>query len=252
MNKTHFIIIVTCVVLVLAVAALGVWSYTISQSERELQIWKTVENTHDINAIQGFLDEFPDGQLSGTARATLQSVRQEIDDWNQINNNSKAPELQRFMEKYPSGKYHDMAAEALALLQENNKKLHSLMRDIEQTFNSRGVQTMLITYGTTSIANAYKKACNSVVGYSCFLLQTDCTEGYTTIKGEAVTDVTSSSCKMKFTRYYNGPDERSEVDGHATFFLTLDNGKWVIRDIEENGYPKSFMQDPNPFVHYVP
>lgn len=137
----------------------------------------------------------------------------------------------------------------------NTKELESLMKKIAQTYNAsardwKGTGAIISKYATASLKSTFAKHGHDLPdGTGCYLLRGDFTDGYTTISGESVGNVTDSSCRMVFNLYYNGPGGEHDEFDRATFYLVREGGKWLIEDIEQNSLDSSFMENPRSYRH---
>ncbi|MBQ9554701.1 MAG: hypothetical protein IJV05_00595 [Muribaculaceae bacterium] len=111
-------------------------------------------------------------------------------------------------------------------------------------------KAIISRYATASLKSTYAKhGHDEPDGTGCYLLWGDYTDGYTTLDGKSVIDITDNSCKMIFGVCYVGPDGEYEEFDRATFTLVREGDKWLIDDIEEDRYSSSFMENPQGYRH---
>ena len=257
-NQRNLIIALACIAIALLLGIAGYLYYSNARTQKEINEWNAIERSHDMNQINNFINEFPNGKYLNQAKARLAFVQDEIATWNDISSKDDVVALQQFLEKYTEGQYHDLAAEKLKVLQDkiyselhSTATLQSLMNDMANCYNSRGRDSMVAIYGSQRFKDTYAKYGHDTMEDGCYLLQVDYSDGEMSIKGNSVTNITDNSCELNFVTYYNGP-EIVEKYGTAKFSLILDNNKWVIDDIKEDGYKASFMNDPKSYRHYNP
>lgn len=137
----------------------------------------------------------------------------------------------------------------------NTKVLESLMKKIAQTNNAsamdwRGANAVIQRYATASLKSTFAKYGHDLPdGTGCYLLMGDFSDGYTTLSGESVEDVTDDSCKLVFGLYYNGPDGEHDRYDSATFYMVREGGKWLIEDIVQDSFGSWFTEDPSSYRH---
>ena len=142
----------------------------------------------------------------------------------------------------------------------NTRVVESMMKKIAQTFNNSGrewksgTDAIISKYATTSLKSTYAKY--SKFDYSdgtgCYLLHGEYSDGYTTLIGKSVDYNSDTSYDVIYGVCYNGPGGEFDEFDRATFTLVLENGKWLIDDIEEDRFNSSFMENPQGYRGLVP
>jgi hypothetical protein len=86
-------------------------------SANELAAWELVKDSSDIEVLQIYLEEFPNGLYSSVARIKVRKI--ERDEWDLVKNSENAEKLQAHLTKYPKG---ENAPTARILLRQMEKE----------------------------------------------------------------------------------------------------------------------------------
>ena len=250
--------------LVIGLAFLG---YTTYRDKQERDLWATLQNSHDLTAIQAFVNDYPNGQFITEAQSRLAYVIEEAQQWNSISTTTDSVLLINFTTKYTEGNYHDLASKALDDLRANAyAQLHdpayleSLMNQMASAHKSGDTKGLISRFGSDRLKSTYNKYAKGYKKrneygydeyYGLYLLEVIFSDGYMTIKGNSVTDLTDNTGTLHFTTYYNGP-EGVERYGTATFNIILERNQWRIDDIKMSDYKSSFMSNPQNYMGFLP
>lgn len=101
------------IVLALVLAAGGYVFYQNGANQREYEAWQQVENTGDMQAIEDYLSNYPDGEHAAQVKVFKASLQAVGEEWAKIEKSDDPKALQDFIAKHPDGPYHDQAVEAL-------------------------------------------------------------------------------------------------------------------------------------------
>ena len=102
------------------------------RAELEAAAWAQLPNPPTVDALQAFLDAYPDGANSEAAKkqlAELQEHLREAAAWAQLPNPPTVHALQAFLDAYPDGANSEAAKKQLAELQERLAELQERLRE---------------------------------------------------------------------------------------------------------------------------
>ena len=251
----------------LLVIGAGYLGYSAYRDKQERDQWASLENSHDLVALQNFVNEYPDGKFATEAQSRLAMVTDEAQQWNSISATADSTLLIDFMSRYPEGTYHNLAAQALVDLRasvyaqlHDPAYLESLMSKMASTHKSSYTKGLISKYGSERFRSTYNKYAKGYKKrneygyeeyYGLYLLEVIYSDGYMTLKGNSVSDLTDNTATLHFTTYYNGP-EGVERYGTATFNLVIEGNQWAIDDIKMSDYKSSFMDNPQSYMGFLP
>lgn len=121
------------------------------EKAKERTKWEEAERLKTIEAYDGYLTSYPNGDYASLARLRLSNMgisRSPVEetDWQEINSRGMRADYERYLSKYPDGKYTSTARQKIKELDDEEKKeerrkelekVNELLRPIENDFNNR-------------------------------------------------------------------------------------------------------------------
>ena len=101
-----------CILLLIGGAVGGWYYYKTTMAENEQTQWEKIKDTEDLNELENFLRQYPNGNYNNLAKERTNYVQEEISLWNNVVRSSNPDELKGFIKKYKKGYYHDLSVEA--------------------------------------------------------------------------------------------------------------------------------------------
>jgi AAA domain-containing protein/PEGA domain-containing protein len=226
----------------------------------ELQRWQALANGNDIEALQSFLRESPNGRFSAparervlhlqwdalkdrtdpdvvralsefvdrcresayceSARARMNALETEDEAWAAAAHGNDAAQVQQYLERYPQGRYLPQARERAARLNDE-KNIRALIQQYESAYNKRDLDQIVALWPTFP-ENFRQRAREQFKAAKS--ITWNLSVGNLEVAGDSATAV----CRR--TRDIVLPDDATQhTQDQATFRFIKEENRWIIQ-----------------------
>ena len=118
---------------------------------RALQLeWNTLKNRIDpdaVRALSAFLDRCQEGEYCSEVRNRLNDLKAEDEEWVSDSRSKVMADLQSYLSKYPQGRYVQMARDEITK-QNNEKQIRDIIREYADAYNRKDLDQLLYLWPT--------------------------------------------------------------------------------------------------------